>query len=118
MEVKRHCQIGRQGQWYFRSGSYYHCSDYNHSLAAVRSNLQFCTGIWYCSACDLLSVCTGSGNPDSHYGWNRSGAEQGILIKSGESLETAHLVDTVVLDKTGTITEGHPAVAAVRMARV
>ena len=45
------------------------------------------------------------------------GAEQGILIKSGESLETAHLVDTVVLDKTGTITEGHPAVAAVRMAQ-
>ena len=44
------------------------------------------------------------------------GAEQGVLIKSGESLETAHLVDTVVLDKTGTITEGHPAVAAVRMA--
>ena len=44
------------------------------------------------------------------------GAEQGILIKSGESLETAHLVDTVVLDKTGTITEGHPAVATVRMA--
>lgn len=38
------------------------------------------------------------------------GAEQGILIKSGESLETAHLVDTVILDKTGTITEGHPTV--------
>lgn len=44
------------------------------------------------------------------------GAEQGILIKSGESLETAHLVDTVVLDKTGTITQGHPAVTDIRTA--
>lgn len=41
------------------------------------------------------------------------GAEQGILIKSGESLETAHLVDTVVLDKTGTVTAGHPKVTDV-----
>lgn len=38
------------------------------------------------------------------------GAEQGILIKSAESLELLHLIDTVVLDKTGTITEGKPKV--------
>ncbi len=38
------------------------------------------------------------------------GAENGVLIKSGEALETAHIIDTVVLDKTGTITEGKPKV--------
>lgn len=38
------------------------------------------------------------------------GAENGILIKSGEALEQAHHIDCVVLDKTGTITEGKPVV--------
>ena len=41
------------------------------------------------------------------------GAENGILIKSGEALETAHSVDTVIMDKTGTITEGKPKVTDV-----
>lgn len=38
------------------------------------------------------------------------GAENGILIKSGEALEVTHNVQSVVLDKTGTITEGKPVV--------
>ncbi len=41
------------------------------------------------------------------------GAENGILIKSGQALETAHSIDTVVMDKTGTITEGKPRVTDV-----
>lgn len=42
------------------------------------------------------------------------GAEIGILIKSGEALEMLHKVDVVVLDKTGTITEGKPTVTDIK----
>ncbi len=41
------------------------------------------------------------------------GAENGILVKSAEALETLHTIDTIVLDKTGTLTQGKPQVTDV-----
>jgi len=41
------------------------------------------------------------------------GAENGILIKSGDALETAHRLDAIILDKTGTITRGQPSLTDV-----
>lgn len=43
------------------------------------------------------------------------GAEMGILIKGGEALEATHKIRTVVLDKTGTITEGKPVLTDIRL---
>ena len=45
------------------------------------------------------------------------GAENGILVKSAEALEKLHAIDTVVLDKTGTLTEGKPRVTDILPAR-
>ncbi|MBC9713918.1 heavy metal translocating P-type ATPase [Streptomyces sp. TRM66268-LWL] len=53
-----------------------------------------------------LSIMVGTGK----------GAQAGILIRSAEALETAHKLDTVVLDKTGTVTEGKPVLTDIRPA--
>jgi Cu+-exporting ATPase len=53
-----------------------------------------------------LSIMVGTGK----------GAQSGILIRSAEALETAHKLDTIVLDKTGTVTAGKPALTDVRPA--
>src|SRR3989442_5914251 len=55
------------------------------------------TGVQTC-ALPISAIMVGTGK----------GAEQGILIKGGESLERIHAVHVVLLDKTGTITKGKP----------
>lgn len=58
----------------------------------------------------------GLATPTSIMAGSGRAAEYGILFKGGEHLEAAHKVDTVVLDKTGTITRGEPVVTDIQFA--
>lgn len=72
-----------------------------------------------CAICVLVISCPcalGLATPVAIMVGTGKGAENGILIKSGEALETAHNIKSVVLDKTGTLTQGKPVVTDVETA--
>ena len=91
------------------------------TIAAVTAVIWLCLGFGFefalSSAIAVLVIscpcALGLATPVAIMAGTGKGAENGILVKSGEALETAHLIDTVVLDKTGTITEGRPVVTGI-----
>ncbi|MDR0526307.1 MAG: heavy metal translocating P-type ATPase [Spirochaetaceae bacterium] len=83
------------------------------SLPAGKSTLEFALTIFISVLVIACPCALGLATPTAIMVGTGKGAENGILIKGGEALETAHKINTIVFDKTGTITEGKPQVTDV-----
>ena len=80
---------------------------------AMGASVEFAFSIAICILVISCPCALGLATPVAIMVGTGKGAENGILIKSGEALETAQAVDTVIMDKTGTITEGKPRITSV-----
>jgi len=83
------------------------------SLPAGKSVTEFALTIFISVLVIACPCALGLATPTAIMVATGKGAENGILIKGGEALETAHKLQTMVFDKTGTVTEGKPEVTDV-----